>query len=122
MRIDLAGDRQAPAKARRFLTAALAELPGRTPALRADDVVLVASELVTNSVRAGATVIEVELVVGEEGVELQVSDDASGWPTLRQAATDDLDGRGLQIVEDIADEWHTVSLTPGKRVAVAWRS
>lgn len=88
---------------------------------RPDDVVLVVSELVTNSVRADAAGIDVELVVHEDCVQLQVADDAPGWPNVHHAAVEDVSGRGLEIVATLADEWHTTRLARGKRVTVSWR-
>jgi two-component sensor histidine kinase len=94
-------------------------LAGNVPP-RPDDVVLVVSELVTNSFRAGAAGIDVELVVHEDCVELQVADDAPGWPSVHHAAVEDVSGRGLEIVAGLADEWHTTRLAPGKLVTVSW--
>jgi anti-sigma regulatory factor (Ser/Thr protein kinase) len=120
VRIRLAGDLHAPAAARRFVRSALdGGVPGDGPP-RPDDVVLVVSELVTNSVRAGAVDIDVELVVLDASVELGVSDDAPGWPNVHHAGLDDVDGRGLEIVGKLADSWHTSRLAPGKRVTVTW--
>jgi len=119
MRIELAGNVHAPAAARRFVFATLAQL-GPVGATRSDDVVLVVSELVTNSVRAGAQAIDVDLVETEDRVELQVTDDAPGWPTVRHPDWEDPAGRGLAIVEEVADEWHASDLPRGKRVTVRW--
>jgi anti-sigma regulatory factor (Ser/Thr protein kinase) len=113
------GDVRAPAAARRFVRSAVAELAGDAPG-RADDVVLVVSELVTNSVRAGASGIDVAIAIVEDCLELQVDDDAPGWPNVHHADFADVSGRGLEIVGKIADEWHTTRLRPGKRVTVTW--
>lgn len=119
MKTEIAGDFRAPAAARRFVTSAF-HVAGSTAPPEPDDLVLVVSELVTNAVRAGATVIGVELEVAAHRVELRVTDDASGWPTPRHAHWDDPAGRGLEIVDDLADEWHATDLARGKRVTVAW--
>ena len=110
---------QTPAAARRFVRSALDELADDR-GLSLDDVVLVVSELVTNSVRAGASDIDVELAIVDDCLELQVDDDAAGWPNVHHAASEDVTGRGLEIVGKIADEWHTTRLNPGKRVTVTW--
>jgi anti-sigma regulatory factor (Ser/Thr protein kinase) len=120
MRTELPGDVRSPAAARRFVTSAFASQGGRPIPPRPEDLALVVSELVTNSVRAGATVIGVELVVAADRVELRVNDDAPGWPTQRQPTWDDLGGRGLEIVAEIADEWRATDLPRGKQVTVAW--
>jgi anti-sigma regulatory factor (Ser/Thr protein kinase) len=119
VRTDLLADHRAPAAARRFIAAALAALP-RTEEPRGQDVLHVESELVTNAVRAGATAIGVELRATAGHVVLDVSDDAEGWPATRQPAWDEPGGRGLAIVEDVADEWHTTTLAAGKRVTASW--
>ena len=118
MRIQLAGDVHAPALAREFVRRQLHDVLARGQRPVCDDVELIVSELVTNSVRAGATVIDLMLEVLSEAVEVQVTDDAAGWPTPRSAGPDGLDGRGLEIVDRLADHWHTVASPPGKRVVV----
>ena len=120
MRTEIPGDLRAPSLARRFVTTAFDGEANSVPPPEPEDLVLVASELVTNAVRAGATTIGVELVAAADRVELRVTDDATGWPTMRHADWDDLSGRGLEIVEDIADEWHATDLSNGKQVTVAW--
>ena len=117
MRIKLTADVHAPAVARDFVRRQLHDVLGRQRPV-CDDVELIVSELVTNSVRAGATVIDLMLEVLSEAVEVQVTDDAAGWPTPRSAGPDGLDGRGLEIVDRLADHWHTVASPPGKRVVV----
>ena len=120
MRAELRGDVRAAAAARRFVATALSDLgeePGSPPP---DDVMLVVSELVTNSVQAGAELIDVELTVTDDRVELSVTDGADGWPATRHPSWDDPHGRGLAIVESIADEWYATLLDPGKRVTAKW--
>jgi anti-sigma regulatory factor (Ser/Thr protein kinase) len=120
VRTDLPGDVRAPAAARAFVLGALGD-PGLPLGLPTPhDVVLVVSELVTNSVHAGATAIAVELTATEDRLELSVIDDAGGWPATRQATWDDTHGRGLAIIEDVADEWHSTVLDRGKRVTATW--
>jgi anti-sigma regulatory factor (Ser/Thr protein kinase) len=120
MRTQLPADLRAPAAARRFVDAPLRDMLGRADKPAAEDVVLVVSELVTNAVRASADVISLSLTVDEDRVEVEISDDAAGWPTPRNADTDDPSGRGLAIVEELADRWHATELYPGKRITVTW--
>jgi len=120
MRTRLSGDLRAPAAARRFVDAPLRDLLGRTGRPTAEDVVLVVSELVTNAVRASAEVIGLSLRVDEKRVEVEISDDAAGWPTPREAGWEDPDGRGLAIVDELADSWDATELHPGKRITVTW--
>jgi len=113
MRIHLIGDVQAPAAARSFVRGALREPAHQSVA---DDVAVIVSELVTNAVRADASSIEVEIRADQERIEVSVTDDAGGWPTVRVASVDSLDGRGLEIVDHLADSWRTVRRGVGKTV------
>jgi anti-sigma regulatory factor (Ser/Thr protein kinase) len=63
-----------------------------------DAVELIASELVTNAVVAGAKTVRVELFRDTASFRLEVHDDAPGVPELREAALDDEHGRGLALV------------------------
>jgi anti-sigma regulatory factor (Ser/Thr protein kinase) len=116
MRTQLRGDVHAPAAARHFVMTGLRGAVASSQPALCDDLALIVSELVTNSVRASAQVVDVELRVEPDRVEIQVTDDASGWPTLRAAEVDSVDGRGLDIVDQLADSWRTVSRRTGKSV------
>ena len=70
---------------------------------------LVVNELVTNSVAAGASYIELEVQVGEQRIDLTVIDDARGLPTPRESTSEDVNGRGLAIVERLAHQWSVTS-------------
>lgn len=119
MRTRLAADAHAPAAARRYVQAGLAGIADdEVPA--SDDVVLVVSELVTNSVKAEAREVVLSLEVRRDRVELEITDDAGGWPTRRDAEWDEPNGRGLEIVEKLADRWHTTERRRGKSVTVVW--
>jgi anti-sigma regulatory factor (Ser/Thr protein kinase) len=120
MRTELSGDLRAPAAARHFVDAPLRDMLGRTARPTAEDVVLVVSELVTNAVRASAEVIGLSLRVDDDRVAVEISDDAAGWPTPRAADWEDPHGRGLAIVDELADRWQATELFPGKRITVTW--
>ncbi len=85
-----------------------------------EDVVLIASELVSNAVRAGATQVGVTLHQGKGSLELVVDDDAGGWPTLTNSDHNGTRGRGLQIVDSLADTWTVTPRAIGKRVTARW--
>lgn len=113
-------DSRAPQAARAYVIDRLGPtlVSGSVPAL--DDVVLVASELVTNSVRAEARRVCVEVVVDGSRVELVVSDDAAGWPSVRSVGTDSVGGRGLAIVDQLAEHWSARAIGSGKSVTASW--
>jgi anti-sigma regulatory factor (Ser/Thr protein kinase) len=116
MMVRLIGDVHAPGAARTFVRNRLPSLVGPAQQSLGEDLALIVSELVTNSVRAHARVIELELCIDQREVEVRVTDDAAGWPTARTAADDSLDGRGLDIVDQLADSWRTVRRRTGKTV------
>jgi anti-sigma regulatory factor (Ser/Thr protein kinase) len=105
----LAPNKEAPANARR----ALDELAGKLPPHVLEDVRLLVSELVTNSVRHASLTPDqwVGLAVQIEGdtVRVEVIDPGPGFrpsifrPTLYQES-----GWGLYLVEQVANRWGVV--------------
>ena len=119
MKITLEADVNAPGKARAHVAAHLGA-SRLSPGALADKVVLITSELVTNAVQAGATGIEVDLRVTSGRLDLVVTDDAGGWPAPTRASVDDIAGRGLSIVEHLADSWDVARLPRGKAITASW--
>lgn len=117
MTMRLRADARAPAAARAFVEEAVAD-EHVSDAVR-DDVVLIASELVTNALKSGATHITIDVDLSSERLLITVDDDGSGWPTMLNAADDDTSGRGLAIVDHLADEWEVIPRVKGKRVRAA---
>ena len=113
-------DASTPSVARHFVSAQLEQLFG--PGVRGgrfDDAELVVSELATNAVRAGAETVRVNIHVHHGELELDVTDDGPGWPRLMYARDHDPHGRGLMLVDAIADSWRAESLEAGgKRIVV----
>ncbi len=68
-----------------------------------DDLILVASELLTNAVKACSGDITVEITAHRSSIELAVEDD-SPWPAVIRLP-DDRGGRGLHIVEALSARW-----------------
>ncbi len=84
-----------------------------------DDVVLVASELVTNAVRhtAGDDLLTVSWELVGAGVVVSVDDSSLGAPTLRNPRPEDPSGRGIPIVDALSSEWGVIPrLGDGKQV------
>ncbi len=89
---------------------------------------MVVSELVTNAVVHARTVLEVSFAADERGFEVGVSDHDRRWPRLGRQLTEVTrsegnlihGGRGLTIVDALADEWGTAPTAHGKRVWARW--
>ena len=122
MKMNLPADLSAPSIARNFVSDRLDLLDDPDNPWSLEDVVLVVSELVTNSVRAGAKTISVRLQLSDDRLQLQVADDADGVPTPREAQPHDVRGRGLAITEALADEWGVSEEHPLKVVTATWQS
>ncbi len=87
--------------ARQFAAQILADLPPEA----LEPIELMVSELATNSVRHGATAFELTIVSGPDEIRVEVHDSADGTPTMRWPTPEELSGRGLQIVNMLADAW-----------------
>jgi anti-sigma regulatory factor (Ser/Thr protein kinase) len=119
VKITLTPDPQAPREARSFVSTQLAGSPLPDDVTLAD-IALIASELVTNAVLAGAAFLELTLTVSRRQLDLIVEDDARGWPVAAPASDDATRGRGLGIVEQVSDRWHVTRTRRGKRVTATW--
>lgn len=119
MKTTLRGDVRAPRRARVFIDKHL-RAQAMPSGVALDNVLLVADELVTNAVRAGATSIEVDLQRGARRLDIVVTDDAGGWPTPRHADDKDTNGRGLGIVAGLSDRWAVAGHEVGKSVTATW--
>lgn len=89
-------DVQAPRISRSHLNSMKEELGGRF-----DDVVLVVSELVTNSVRHAGSDVLVRVHRQPDKIRIEVADAGPGF----SSDTPRGEGMGLRIVEQIADDW-----------------
>lgn len=119
MKIVLIADVLAPVEARGFVSEQLGSV-ALPSGVQHGDPILVVSELVTNSVLAGASYIELDVEVSDDQISLTVLDDARGWPTPQESATEDVNGRGLVIVEELAHTWSVTSNDTGKSVTATW--
>lgn len=85
------------------------------------DASVVASELATNAVRHGNSPLRatIDRTPGgvRGGVRIGIEDVDPGVPQLRNATVDDVNGRGIAIVEELSDRWGFEELGPGK---VTW--
>jgi anti-sigma regulatory factor (Ser/Thr protein kinase) len=78
------------------------------------DATLVVSELANNAVRHGASSFRVLVSRADTGVRIGVQDSAPGRPLRRLAAAEDVDGRGMTIVDALSQEWGCHQLAEGK--------
>ncbi|HEX8051911.1 MAG TPA: ATP-binding protein [Thermoleophilaceae bacterium] len=100
--------------------AALAVLDGRIDRGILDDIRLLVSELVTNSVRhargAGRELVGLDVVRSGGTVRVEVSDGGTGFqPRARTKAHDEPGGWGLHLVDRLADRW---GVEAGRRARV----
>ncbi len=114
MSVELAAGATAAAEAR----AALASLEGRVDGEALDDIRLLVSELVTNSVRHSGTHQSVGLAVSGRGrtVRVEVSDTGAGFkPVPRGPDREKVGGWGLHLVDHLSDRW---GVDTGRRTRV----
>src|SRR5438067_1482138 len=76
---------------------------------------LLVSELVTNAVRYSRGEITLRLV-NEKALVCEVLDNSGALPRLRQASSEDENGRGLQVVRQLSQRWGARRTATGKVV------
>ena len=89
-------------EARRFVTEVLNDC---STSVR-DRVALMVSELATNAVKHARTGFKVEIDVSDT-VRVEVRDVGGGRPEVQHPTGEEASGRGLQIVEALAEKWGT---------------
>jgi anti-sigma regulatory factor (Ser/Thr protein kinase) len=82
----------------------------------ADDAVLMISELVTNAVRHARTRLQLSVSIVEQTLRVEVSDDEPTLPMAPAPEHHATSGRGLRIVDNLADHWGIIPSTHGKTV------
>ncbi|MBO2448062.1 ATP-binding protein [Actinomadura barringtoniae] len=84
-----------------------------------DDATLITAELLGNAIRHGEDVVLLVYVDRERKLNVQVWDPGPGEP--RVGAPEELDegGRGLMLVEALADEWGSMPDVLGGKVVWA---
>jgi anti-sigma regulatory factor (Ser/Thr protein kinase) len=92
-----------PREARTFVAAALDSWG--VSGDRAGDVVLAASELVTNAFEHGSGGIAVRLRLSGRCVLVEVRDSSPADPVLRPPAPDSVRGRGLPMIPALSSAW-----------------
>lgn len=85
------------------------------PRQAADTAVLIVSEFVANAVvHSGGSVIGCALQLGGGLLRIEVTDQGTGHtsPVVRQAAADDVSGRGLLLVSAMSEAWGASPAVP----------
>lgn len=80
-----------------------------------DSTELMVSEVVTNAVRYASRPISLRLL-RTDVLRCEVTDDSPQVPRMRQAAPGDEGGRGLFLVDRLAQRWGATRLSTGKVV------
>ncbi len=91
--------------ARHFAREVLAE--SGVPEQRRELAELLVSELASNAVKHTATNFTLAIEVKDSTIRIEVTDTGSGQPTLKHPEPDQPNGRGLLIVDNMADDWGT---------------
>jgi two-component sensor histidine kinase len=114
MELELPPQAESPARARQFVERALTD---RCPPRIMEAAALLASELVTNAVRHARTELTISIDTSRDGVRLEVHDDSPRMPELQRDPSAG-SGRGLLLVERIAESWGATPCFGGKTVWV----
>ncbi|MER6254944.1 SpoIIE family protein phosphatase [Streptomyces sp. NPDC001584] len=108
------GDTKAPALARHLIRAAVAAWGARH---RADEIELAADELMTNALVHTDGGGHVSMRLTAQGrIRIEVEDSSSALPRRREAGDWAVSGRGLMLVDRLADEWGVEPRGGGKCV------
>ena len=100
-------------EARRFVADRLSEWQ---VASAVDSAVLVVSELSTNAVIHAQTSFSVHVSWNGEVVLVQVTDGSSLPPAINHIDNGAQGGRGLVVVDAVAEQWGSIPLAEGKTV------
>ncbi|MHA3703795.1 ATP-binding protein [Jatrophihabitans sp. YIM 134969] len=114
---------EAPSVARQFIESSLSRAYRDVAAVAdtCDDLTVIVSELVTNSVQAATTDLQVDLEIDDVWVRLAVTDAATGMPSVTgPAASTQPYGRGLAIVAALASDWGVVPLAAPRDGKTVW--
>jgi serine/threonine-protein kinase RsbW len=83
---------------------------------RIEPVTLVANELVANAIVHASSAPVLALAVDGPDLMVRVSDDSPRLPAVRAPRPEEIGGRGLMLVNALADRWGYDPSPPGKVV------
>jgi anti-sigma regulatory factor (Ser/Thr protein kinase) len=110
----LAPDPASVREARAFVRSA--GRAGGAPEEALDTVVLLTSEAVTNAFTHGRSEARIAVHASPSVVRVEVADDNSRHPRAQRPDADALDGRGVTILDTLADRWGVRDDPYGKTV------
>ncbi|MGO9821470.1 MAG: ATP-binding protein [Solirubrobacteraceae bacterium] len=106
-------DPRSVSAARRFTEEALRGRPREL----IEPAVLMVSELATNSIRHAMRGFQLTIACERDAVRIEVTDRGGGNPRMQSPGPDEPTGRGLRIVNELADAWGVqLSAKDGKTV------
>jgi anti-sigma regulatory factor (Ser/Thr protein kinase) len=103
--LELPATTLSPRSARRFVAATLPRWGAVGAVERAE---LIVSELVTNVIRHPSTACRLVLAQNDGRLRIEVVDFGAGGAIRRHPQIDEVNGRGLLLVEAMADRWGAV--------------
>jgi anti-sigma regulatory factor (Ser/Thr protein kinase) len=115
--VRLAANAEAPRKARQSLRRTCLATPGHI----LHDAELLTSEIVTNVVKHAGGMITMVVECDARNLAVAVADDSPDEPVLRRSATNDVGGRGMQLVDRLAAVWGCKPRADGKGKIVWFR-
>ncbi len=109
-----ATDPGTPAAARQWLRQVLT---AAAPTVDLEIVLLLSSELVSNAIQHGdGSTVQVQIKCDRSRVIVGVTDESPEVPRLLRARDDAPSGRGIALVDRVADRWGVATNDHGKRV------
>ncbi|WP_158618992.1 ATP-binding protein [Micromonospora sp. M71_S20] len=111
---DLPAAVMACAEGRRFVAEHLCRW--EVPFQACDTVVLLTSELIANAVRHGPPPLCLQVDVDQGRVRVAVSDSNPALPVLTRPDYEAVGGRGLWLIDTMAEAWGCTPQPPGKVV------
>ena len=108
----LPAEARSAARARALISQKLADLPAES----LEVVLLLTTELVTNAVRHAAGPVGLHVAWSDRDVRVEVEDRSPERPVVRPINREALNGRGLLLVDGLANGWGVRSTDTVKRV------
>ena len=102
------------AQSRRFALEAIGDVDQSAR----EAIVLMVSELATNSVVHAHSGFVVRIERNGAEIRITVADEGKGTPIVREPDTRQPHGRGLQVVRELSDTWGTIAATDENGTAV----